>query len=233
MLGGRLLGWSTRAAVEINSYARESLLARQRDGCLERFPIWDDVKTFKGKEWRGSIDIVTGGFPCVDVSHFGSRSERLGINGERSGLWFEMRRIVEEVRPAYVFVENTPQIRYRGLDKIVQDLTKMGFDCAWDIFSGKEMGAPHDRKRLWCLARNPDRAYACEIKEVQGENPELVRGRWWTKECESGISRMADGVPNQLDRFSLIGNGQIPIVAAFAFETLRKGIINGRQDFLL
>lgn len=232
ILGGKLLGWSTLVAVEISPYAREVLLARQRDGCLYPFPIWDNVATFDGKPWKGTIDVITGGFPCVDVSHFGSRSERLGIKGKRSGLWFQMARIVREVGPAYVLVENTPQIRYRGLDIIIQDLTEMGYDCAWDIFSGKEVGAPHDRKRLWCLARHPDRAHACEVEEVQGKDPELVRGGWWTKECESRISRVADGIPNQLDRFSLIGNGQIPIVAATAFRELRKGILRTIDSML-
>lgn len=233
ILGSKLLGWTTRVAVEIDAFAREVLIARQRDGCLGLFPIWDDVSTFKGELWRGHIDVVTGGFPCVDVSHFGARSERLGIGGERSGLWFQMARIVDEVGPAYVLVENTPQIRYRGLDRIVQDLAEMGYDCAWDVFSGKEMGAPHDRKRLWCLARHPDRAYACEVEAVQGEDPEPVGTGWWTKERESGIPRMADGVADRVDRFKLVGNGQIPIVAAVAFERLRKGLVCERQNVLL
>ena len=222
VLGGKLLGWRTRCAVEINPYARSVLLARQRDGCLNPFPIWDNVETFSGEPWRGSIDIVTGGFPCVDVSHFGSRSERLGIKGKRSGLWSHMARIVKEVGPSFVFIENTPQIRYRGLDIVIQDLAEMGFDCAWDIFSAKEFGAPHERKRLWCLARNPNRPYACKVEKVQSQNSKLIGNSWWTKECESRIPRMANGVANRVDRFYVIGNGQLPIVAYNAFIELRK-----------
>ena len=224
VLGGNLLGWHTKCAVEINAYARSVLLARQRDGCLTPFPIWDNVETFAGEPWRGSIDIITGGFPCVDVSHFGSRSERLGIKGKRSGLWSQMARIVQEVGPSFVFIENTPQIRYRGLDIVLQDLAEMGFDCAWDIFSAKEFGAPHERKRLWCLARNPDSPYACKVEKVQSEDSESIRDSWWTKERESRIPRMADGVANRLDRFYVIGNGQLPIVAYNAFTRLQRQI---------
>jgi len=226
ILAGCLLGWRTKCAVEINAYARSVLLARQRDGCLDPFPIWDNVETFEGEPWRGSIDIITGGFPCVDVSHFGSRSERLGIKGKRSGLWSQMARIVKEVRPSFVFIENTPQIRYRGLDIVLQDLAEMGFDCAWDIFSAKEFGAPHERKRLWCLARDPNSPYACKVEKVQSKNSEFVGGRWWTKECESRIPRMADGIPNRMDRFFVLGNGQVPIVAYNAFNQLRLTIEN-------
>lgn len=68
ILGGKLLGWRTVCAVELDAYARRVLLARQRDGCLEPFPIWDDVRTFDGKPWSGKIDVISGGFPCQDIS---------------------------------------------------------------------------------------------------------------------------------------------------------------------
>lgn len=102
ILGGKLLGWRTVCAVEFNSYCQRVLLARQRDGFLPRFPIWDNVETFDGKPWRGHIDVVSGGFPCTDISSAGRGA---GIEGKQSGLWKHMARIVGEVRPRYVFVQ--------------------------------------------------------------------------------------------------------------------------------
>jgi len=82
ILGGKLLGWRTVCAVELDGYARRVLLARQDDGCLPPFPIWDDVRTFDGKPWRGLVDVVSGGFPCQDISVAGGGA---GLDGEQSG----------------------------------------------------------------------------------------------------------------------------------------------------
>jgi DNA (cytosine-5)-methyltransferase 1 len=93
ILGGLLLGWRCVCAVELDPYCRSVLLARQRDGILEPFPVWDDMRTFSGRPWCGHVDIVTGGFPCQDISVAGSGA---GIDGTRSGLWMEMARVIRE-----------------------------------------------------------------------------------------------------------------------------------------
>src|SRR5512135_429230 len=103
ILGGILLGHTTVCAVEIEPYCRKVLLQRQRDGILPWFPIWDDVRTFDGKPWRGLVDVVCGGFPCQGISEVGRRR---GLSDERSGLWGEFARVVGEIRPGIVFVEN-------------------------------------------------------------------------------------------------------------------------------
>ena len=149
ILGGHLLGWRTVCAVEFDAYARSVLLARQRDGCLPRFPIWDDVRTFDGKPWQGRIDVVSGGFPCQDISAAGKGA---GIDGERSGLWREMARIVGEVRPRFVWVENSPLLVDRGLAVVLGDLAEMGYDARWGIVGAHHAGAPHKRDRFWVLA---------------------------------------------------------------------------------
>ena len=153
ILGGKLLGWRTRVAVEIDPYVRRVLLARQRDGILPRFPIWDDVRTFDGKPWRGSIDVISGGFPCQDISAAG-RGE--GITGKRSGLWSEMARIVGEVVPRFVFVENSPMLTSRGLGVVLGDLASMGYDARWGVLGAHHAGAPHKRDRIWILACHAD-----------------------------------------------------------------------------
>lgn len=149
ILGGKLLGWRTVCAVEINAYCRSVLLARQRDGILDRFPIWDDVCSFDGKQWRGQVDVVSGGFPCQDISTAGKGA---GIDGERSGLWGEMARIICEVRPRFAFVENSPALTSRGLHRVLGDLAEMGFDAEWGVLGADDCGAPHQRKRIWIVA---------------------------------------------------------------------------------
>jgi DNA (cytosine-5)-methyltransferase 1 len=152
ILGGRLLGWRTVCAVEREPAAQRMLLARQDDGCLEPFPIWDDVCTFDGKPWRGVVDIVTGGFPCQDISAAGKGE---GITGERSGLWKEMARIICEVGPRFVLVENSPVLTSRGLGVVLGDLAAMGYDARWGVLGAVHAGAPHKRERIWILAHDP------------------------------------------------------------------------------
>lgn len=149
ILGGHLLGWRTVCAVEWADYPRKVLLARQRDGILPRFPIWDDVQTFDGNPWRGRVDVVSGGFPCQDISAAGKGA---GIDGERSGMWRHMARIVREVRPRFVFVENSPMLTSRGLGRVLGDLAEMGYDAEWGVLGAIDVGAPHRRDRIWVVA---------------------------------------------------------------------------------
>ena len=149
ILGGLLHGWRTVAAVEIEDYPRRVLLQRQADGILPRFPVWDDICTFDGKPWRGKVDIVTGGFPCQDISSAGKGA---GITGKRSGLWVEMARVIGEVRPSLALIENSPLLVSRGLDQVLCDLAEMGYNARWGVVGADDVGAPHRRKRIWILA---------------------------------------------------------------------------------
>ena len=149
ILGGKLLGWRTVCACELNPYCRAVLLARQRDGLFDPFPIWDDIRTFDGLPWRGAVDVVSGGFPCQDISALGKGA---GIDGPKSGLWREMARIIGEVRPRFAFVENSPMLVQRGLARVLGDLAELRFDARWGIMGADEVGAPHICKRIWLVA---------------------------------------------------------------------------------
>lgn len=149
VLGSHLLGWNTICAVERDAYASQVLAQRQNDGILKPFPIWSDITSFDGKPWKGVVDVVSGGFPCQDISAAGKGA---GIDGERSGLWAEMARIVGEVRPKFVLVENSPMLVGRGLTRVISDLAKMGYDAQWARLSASNFGAPHQRDRLWIVA---------------------------------------------------------------------------------
>lgn len=177
ILGGMLLGHRPVCAVEIEPYCRRVLLQRQRDGILPWFPIWDDVRTFDGRPWQGIADVVCGGFPCQDISAAGKGA---GIDGERSGLWREMARIIGEVRPRFVFVENSPMLVRRGLARVVGDLAALGYDSAWCVLGADDCGAPHKRKRLWILAHadspreQQSEGIGCEIRDRSGDGGEAL-----------------------------------------------------------
>ncbi len=172
ILGGHLLGWRTVCAVEWEPYAACVLAARQNDGLLPPFPIWDDVQTFDGKPWRGIVDVISGGFPCTDISAAGKGA---GIDGEASGMWREMARIIHEVRPRYVFVENSPMLTSRGLGRVLGDLAAMGFDARWGVLGAADVGAPHQRDRIWIVAK-----WRGQLPHAQHD-----RIRWWEQQQES------------------------------------------------
>ena len=251
LLASHLLGWNTIGAVEIEKYPREVLLQRQRDGVLDHFPIWDDVRTFDGKPWRGLVDVVSGGFPCQDISVAGAG---MGLAGSRSGLWFEYLRIVEEVRPQYVFAENSPNLRTHGLGTIITGLTGLGYDIRWGVLGAWHVGANHKRNRMWILARNSN---CNNVKQIGGvckrattntcgvrqgvansngprceeqrwpitsgsEHTAAQRISWW--EVEPQVGRVVDGFPGRVGELTALGNAQVPIVAATAWNILRGSI---------
>ena len=191
ILGGKLLGWRTVCAVEFASYPRSVLLARQRDGQLSRFPIWDDVTTFDGKPWRGRVDVVSGGFPCQDISSAGKGA---GLDGARSGLWSEMARIIGEVRPRFVFVENSPMLTSRGLGVVLGDLASMGFDAEWGVLGARDAGAPHKRDRIWIVAADTNRKRGGQEQEPRPE-------------CKDSAESWDDGVAEYVaDAASVFGH---------------------------
>lgn len=226
ILGGLLLGHKPCCAVEIEPYARKVLLQRQRDGLLPAFPIWDDVRTFDGRPWRGIADVVCGGFPCQDISSAGRGA---GLEGERSGLWTEMRRIIGEVEPPIAFVENSPMLTLRGLGVVVGELAEMGYDAAWGVLGACDAGAPHERERIWILAysnkmhRWKERTLA-ECDEGRQTPDDARQGacdsrrRYWSP--EPAVGRVANGLANGMDRYAALGNGQVPAVVCLAWRTL-------------
>lgn len=227
ILGGKLLGWRTICAVEINPYARSVLLARQRDGILEPFPIWDDITTFDGKIWKGSVDVISGGFPCQDISSAGSGK---GLAGKRSGLWSQMARIIYEVQPKYILVENSPMLVSRGLDIVLADLAEMGFNAEWGIISAENTKAPHQRKRIWIVAYSKmlDEAWSYTEKDRRTmEQCYKYRRSVWG-EARPQPCRMDDGLAFGVDRLEAIGNGQVPEVVVFAWKLLTSRL-SGRK----
>lgn len=248
ILAGQMLGHRCIGAVEIDTYARRVLVQRQRDRALGYFPIFDDIRTFDAKPFLGHADVVCGGFPCQDISSAGLGR---GLEkGPKSSLWFEMLRVVGECRPRYVFIENSTMLRTRGLDVVLEGLASLGFDAEWDNLSAADVGAPHIRDRLWILAANPNHArqsaepFDAEVAgaskprqaaadahragRAQQRKPQPAaparqgaeRGGWWA--TEPPVGRVVDGMADRVGQLRLLGNGQVPLVAATAFEYLKR-----------
>jgi DNA (cytosine-5)-methyltransferase 1 len=133
---------------ENDRYCQAVLLSRMADGELPWAPIWDDVRTLLGVVSK-PVDIIYGGFPCQDISVAGNGR---GLEGERSGLVNEIFRLVDEISPSFIFLENVPAIRTRGAEQVGKELSGRGYDCRWDVVSAAEVGAPHLRKRWFLLA---------------------------------------------------------------------------------
>jgi DNA (cytosine-5)-methyltransferase 1 len=233
ILGGKLLGWRTVCAVEWDAYAASILVARQNDKSLEAFPIWDDCQTFDGRPWRGRVDVVSGGFPCTDISSAGKGA---GIDGQASGMWKHMARIVGEVRPQYVLVENSPLLVRRGLARVLGDFAQMGYDARWGIVGAHHVGADHHRDRIWllaypsgigvprhvvetrCLGKTLQRGPGSKIS-LQ-DLAELQFGNAGTSGIKPLLARREDDVPNRVDRIKALGNAQHPRVVKLAWHLL-------------
>jgi len=129
---------------EIESYAQK-VLKKNFPGV----PIYEDIKKLRGDEFH-EIDLITGGFPCQDISSAGRGA---GIKeGTRSGLWFELLRVIGDIRPRFALIENVPMLTVRGGTRVIADLADIGYNAEWTIISARDVGARHLRKRIWIVA---------------------------------------------------------------------------------
>ena len=152
--------------VERDAYAAAALVARMEDETLDSAPIWDDLETFDGRPWRGAVDIVSAGFPCQPWSVAGSQQGR----DDARWIWPSIARIIRDVRPGVVFLENVPGlVSGGGLDPVLGDLAKIGFDAAWRTLRASDVGAPHRRGRVFILAGLPG-AISTELRPEQGRS---------------------------------------------------------------
>jgi len=133
-------GFETKQFVEVNEFCQKVLKKNWPE-----VPIHNDIKTFKPTE---HYDVICGGFPCQDISFAG---KGLGLEGERSGLWFEYKRVIREVGPEWVIIENVSALRSRGLVTVLKDLCEIGYDAEWHCIPASYVGAPHERDRIWIV----------------------------------------------------------------------------------
>ena len=148
-LGLERAGMRCEWQVEIDPYARAVLAKHWPD--VRR---WEDVRTFPPPEGEWGVDVICGGFPCQDISVAGKGA---GLAGARSGLWYEYARIIGELRPRYVIVENVAALLARGMGTVLGDLSALGYDAEWHVIPASAVGAPHRRERVWVVAHTDGR----------------------------------------------------------------------------
>jgi DNA (cytosine-5)-methyltransferase 1 len=214
LLASSLIGINTVCAIERDEFCQHVLVQRQNDRILKPFPIWDDVTTFDGKPWRGTVDLVSGGFPCQAFS-----SAARGRNIASKDLWGEMRRIIGEVQPKLVFAENVSE---KAILQAQKDLLEDGYNSKYIKLSAKDLGADHIRERYWLLAYTDYYSQLCSAIDAETPVlPKLCNSVWETYTEEL---RVPDGLAHRMDRLKALGNGQVPIVAAVAFTRLISSI---------
>ena len=235
-LGLERAGMDTTAFCEIKPHSR-AVLAKHWPGV----PCYHDITTLTGDQLARdglTFDVICGGFPCQDISAAG-RGE--GIEGSRSGLWSHYARLIGEVRPRWVIIENSPMLRTRGADRVLGDLEREGYAC-WPVVVGAvHAGAPHKRQRAFVLAHtdrdnggsrrsgrlDPGSARQQESERaLQRSNPSRAGATQWS--IEPAVGRMAHGVPSRVDRIAALGNAVVPQVV----EAIGRAILTTERDVL-
>ena len=200
-LGFEWAGIETKWQVEIDNYCQELLSVRFPH--TEKFTDIHKV----GSHNLEKVDIISGGFPCQDISVAGKGA---GIEGERSGLWTELHRVISELRPRFAFIENVPMLTIRGGTRVIADLAEIGYDAEWQIIGADEVGAWHKRKRIWIVAY-PD--------------ANMERGKRSYKNMKSRIERK---MPLNLnDQLNAIEKGLLPEPKNFPTPTAQDSKNDG------
>lgn len=211
-LGLEAAGMQTVSFTEIEKYPKK-VLEKHWPGVT----IHNDVKEVKGHDLEGNV--YCGGFPCQDISVSGNQK---GLEGQRSGLWYEFKRIMNEGKPDAAIIENVANLRSKGLVTVLNDLRQIGYNAEWNIISAGELGFPHLRERIWIVAY-PDStqlergSVSRRIQQKISDLGNLRRGK-----DKPGVERMADGIPSQMDRLKCLGNAVVPIIPQIIGESLME-----------
>jgi len=202
-------GFKTVAFCEIEPHAHAILRKH-----WPKVPIYDDVCQLTGRRLAADgifPDAIVGGFPCQDLSAAGARA---GLEGERSGLWFEMARLIGELRPRIVIVENVAELLANGFGDVLGSLASLGYDAEWQCIPSGCIGAPHLRDRVWIIA-HPEEVQGLYESDAWKSAQRLLddqtywQARPWT-EADAAICRVDDGVPDRVVRTERLGNAVVP-----------------------
>lgn len=198
-------GFETVAFCEIEEFPRR-VLAKH----WPKVPCYHDVRELTAERLAAdgiAVDVITGGFPCQDISLAGRMS---GLGGEKSRLWDEMLRLITDLRPRYVVIENSPVLRSRGLEQMLSSLVAVGYDAEWHCIPLNALDAPHRRDRVWIIAYTACERNGISPLEISAGWDQLVHGAWW--HTEPRICRVVDAVSTEPHRLAALGNAVSPIV---------------------
>lgn len=244
-------GFETVAFCEIEPFPRR-VLARH----WPEVPCYHDVRELTAERLDAdgiAVDVICGGFPCQDISLAGAGA---GLDGERSGLWSEYARLIGELRPRYVIVENVAALLGRGLGPILENLAALGYDSEWHCIPACAAGAPHRRDRVWIIAypggeqhqgdcppisralaeelSNPGQAMANSANSRRKGARDVPRAKGETRQSfgttwwatEPDVDRVAHGVPQRMDRLKGLGNAVVPQIP----ELIGRAILASRTE---
>ncbi len=174
-----------------------------------------------GKHNLERVDVICGGFPCQDISN--ANVNAVGITGKRSGLWFEYERIIRELQPRMVVIENVKELSFRGLDRVLGGIASIGFDAEWQTISCWPFGSHHKRKRLYIVAYRPNSnrfrwqrgPYTIKQAWSNAQFTGLVRRVLRASVSAGKHERVSDGIRNRVDRLRCLGNAVVPQVAEY------------------
>ena len=227
-LAARRVGWMTTAFCEIDSFCQK-VLAKHWPGV----PIYDDVRKLDGRTIGvvGSADILTAGFPCQDLSNAGRRA---GIDGDRSGLWSHVPRILSELQPRVAVLENVTALLSgdfgKWFQRVLGDLAEVGYDCEWHCIPASVVGAHHQRDRVWIVAHS-QRSGLQGRQIVTAERLSESRKKQLAGFLQPGVGRSlpgsgdcgnVDGIPDRAHRNKAIGNAIVPQVAEVIFRSIQQ-----------
>ena len=230
-LGLERAGMKTVAFCEIDPFCRKVLGKHWPE-----VPIYEDIRELTASVLeRDGIErpsVIAGGFPCQDISLAGHGA---GIGGERSGLWREFARLIREIRPRHVLVENVSALLGRGIGDVLGDLAESGYDAEWCCVPAWAVGLPHNRDRVWIVAHARE-----ERTKGSGEKPlSWVEALPWRENGrraaewagrsdirDTALCRGSDGVPNRVDRVGALGNSVVPAIV----EHIGKAIMQVHYD---
>lgn len=210
-------GFRTVAFCETDRYCRR-VIARHWPGVK----IYGDIRTLTAAGLAADgikCDVLTGGFPCQDISIAG---KGVGLAGARSGLWREYHRLICELRPRYAIVENVTALLGRGMGEILGDMAEIGYDCEWHCIPAAYVGAPHERDRVWIVAYTNVAGLERRDGGLMSQRPsEWTAGQGgafrntgeWFWRTEPAVGRVVDGLPRRVDRLRALGNAIVPQVA--------------------
>lgn len=200
-------------------------------------PIYDDVRSLSAQHLTavGIIpDVICGGFPCQDISRAGTGA---GLDGERSGLWREYARLIGEVGPEFVIVENVAALLERGMGDVLGDLSDLGYDADWSVVSACSVGAPHMRQRVFIVAypngldgrprfRHPSSRQDWSLQAIHSQA--RARVGWQARLAHpSALYGGADGIPNGPHRNRGLGNAIVPDIAEIIGRAIMGSVRNG------
>lgn len=227
-------GARTVCYVEREGACIEILASRMDEGHLHPAPIWTDAKTFDGCVWAGRVHGILSGYPCQPFSVAGKRR---GEQDERH-LWPDIKRVIAEVGPEFVFLENVPGHIRMGLDTVLADLDEIGFDAEWGTLRASDLGAPHKRERLFILAyRHGQRGSgwrdAADLvgaaREAQGEAQEWERCGDAADHCKPDVADASgERLQGGQQREALHGDGDRPQAHGSAAQ-LRRASLHGES----